>query len=546
MPAGAAGLLRDLILVTVIALVARVAIALVIDEAPWTDSAYYYASATSLAAGEGLGVPFLWSFLEIGGELPSDPSLPVASHAHWMPLAAMVSATPMAIVEPAWRVAQAPMVLLSAALSPITYLIAIDLWRSRFVATGGAVLLVFTGPLLLFGSIVENFAVFGIAGSLALYAAIRATAPPRAGLWLLLSGGLVGVATLARIDGLLLAVAPAYAWLAGSRAASRAGESGSRSRRHAVLTGIGALAAFGLAIAPWVVRNVVTFGAILPSTGGRTLFIKSYNEQFSITADTSLAAYLAQGPIEIIAPKLESWVTVAGYTVALLAGIFGLAYLAALFVQWRRRELRPFIAYFTVMIFLMGGLFTFHAPHGLFYHHAAAWLPIAAPMSVAGVPALATRASRWWRFLGRPRVHRFLAIAALVAAVPFSLAASGVRLTEWRTNLEAVSAVDSFLDRSGRRGDVVMYRDAPLLTANTGWRAVAPPADPFPVIGEVARAYGARWYVAQLQAVGPAIEPLGLWEGGRSVDADGNRAAWLEPDPAFEGPGLRVYRVVPP
>lgn len=534
---------RDLILVSVVALVTRTAAAVVLDQAPWTDSAYYYASANSLATGQGLRVPFLWSFLETGGELPPEPSLPVPSHAHWLPLAAMISATPMALLEPSWRVAQIPMVLLSTALSPLSYLIAMELWRSRFVAIVGALLLIFTGPLLLFGSIVENFAVFGLAGSLVLYASIRSVASPeRSGRWLVLSGGLVGVAALARIDGLLLAVAPAVAWLAGSRTS---GHASGRSRRDWRVA-IGAGLAFALAVAPWAARNLATFGQLLPSTSGKTLFIKSYNEQFSITADTSIAAYFAQGPAEIVWPKIESSLTVAGYTVGLLAGVFGVAYVAALVVHWRRREFRPFIVYFVAMFLMMGGVFTFHAPHGLFYHHAAAWLPIAAPMSVAGVAPLATWASRWWRFLRRPQVHRFVAAAALAAAVPFSLAASGVRLVEWRTNLDAVRAVDAFLDRSGGRTDVVMYRDAPLLTANTGWRAIAPPADPFPVIGEVARAFGVRWYVAQLQAVGPAVEPLGLWEGGRSLDANGNRANWLEPDPAFERPGLRIYRVVPP
>jgi hypothetical protein len=534
---------RDLLAVTAVALGVRAAVGLVIAEAPWTDSAYYFASGQRLATGEGFSVPFVWSFLETGGRLPADPELPIASHAHWMPLTAMVAALGMELFGPTWRAAQVPMVLLSALLSPLAYLMAIRIWGSRAAAIGGAMLVVFCGPLLLFGSIVENFAVFGLAGSLALFAAMRSVAEPehrRA--WLLLSGGLVGVATLARIEGVLLAVATATAWLIGQ------GWTGWRASGPPAgwLTGIGAFGLFASAVTPWAWRNLQTFGSILPSTGGHTLWIKDYNEQFSITADTSLGAYLTQGPLTIAASKLGAWLTIGGYTVALMAGVFGAFFIGALWLQRRRADVAPFMVYFVVMFAAMGGLFTFHAPHGLFYHHAAAWLPIAAPMSMTAIGPMATAASRWWRFLGRPATHRFLLVASLAASVVFSLVASGLLLVEWRTNLGAAHAVSRFLEESADPADIVMFRDAPLLHVVSGHRVVAPTNDPYPVIGDVAAAYDVRWFVAQRQARGPAIEPQGLWDGGNAVDDAGNRAEWLATEPAFEEGLVRVYEVLRP
>jgi 4-amino-4-deoxy-L-arabinose transferase-like glycosyltransferase len=532
---------RDLVLLTLIALLTRVAVALFVDAAPWTDSAYYFVSGRSMATGQGLTVPFVWSFLETGGHIPPTPTIPIPSHAHWMPLTAFVAAAGMLVGGPSELAARVPFLLLSTVMAPVAYLFAWQTWRNRSAAIAAGILVIFSGPLLLFGSIVENYAVFGLAGAGALHAAMRSVADPthrRA--WLIASGALVGLATLARIEGVLLSIATATAWLIamGWTPWRTAGP------RPGWVSGIAAALAFLVVIAPWLLRNLATFGAMLPSTGGHTLWIKSYNEQFSTTADTSIGTYLAQGPLTIVGQKVGSWLTIGGYTIALRAGVFGVLFVAGLWIHRRRPDVAPFIVYWVVMFLVMGGLFTFHAPHGLFYHHASAWLPIAAPIAATSVAPLASAASRWWRFLGRPATHRFLLVVALVAAIPFSVVASALLLAEWRTNLAAVDRVAEFL-ASRPADERVMFRDAPLLATATDHQVVGSPYDPFPVIGEAAHAYGVRWFVAQRQARGPAIEPQGLWEGGNAVDDDGNRADWLATEPAYEDDLVRIYEVVP-
>lgn len=434
------------------------------------------------------------------------------------------------------------MVALSTALTPITYLMARELWQSRTAAIAGSILVVFCGPLLMFASIVENFAVFGVIGSGALYAAMRAArGGTHAAWWLVASGALVGLATLARIEGVLLSVATATAWLIGMKRTPWEWQ----RRPVGWLAGIGSFAAFSAVVAPWAMRNLFTFGAALPSTGGSTLWIKSYNEQFSITADTSFGAYLAQGFLPIVVSKAQAWAVAGGYVVVLL-GVFGLC-LAGSFVARRRdSQVAPFIAYFILMLFIMGGLFTFHAPHGLFLHHAAAWLPIAAPLAVLGVEPTGNALARWWRFLGRQATQRFLIAASLAASLVISVVTSTTQLGLWREDMDAMGHVEAFLAAHAEPGDVVMHRDAPMLSALTGFAAVAPPNDPFPVMERVVRAYGARWFVVQVQSHGRRVEPLGLWHGGRSTDDEGNRADWLANSPSFETPTLRIYEVKSP
>ncbi|MEP7040296.1 MAG: hypothetical protein ABI864_01855, partial [Chloroflexota bacterium] len=88
---------RDLVMLFVLALVARVVAALLVDYPPYGDPAYYQLVGEQLTAGQGFNVPVLWSFLEVGGHLPANPILPVPSNGHWMPLTSIVAAGSIAV-----------------------------------------------------------------------------------------------------------------------------------------------------------------------------------------------------------------------------------------------------------------------------------------------------------------------------------------------------------------------------------------------------------------------------------------------------------------
>jgi hypothetical protein len=423
---------------------------------------------------------------------------------------------------------------------PFTYVVAADLYQSRRVAVVSSVLAIFAGPLLIMYPTIDNFAVFGAAGAVSIYAAIRATRPGPAGRWLLLSGVMAGLATLARVDGLLLAVAPLTAW-AVDRGWRPWTEGGARR------LGAGALilaAAAALAVmAPWLSRNLATFGSAFPSAGGHTLWITSYNEQFSISADPSLASYLDWGVANIIGSKLSTWWEIGWRTVVLLGGAFGFFFFFGLWRERRRADLGPFIVYWVLMFFVMGAVFTFHAPHGAYYHSAPAWLPFAFPVAVASTGPALTAIGRWWAFLKRPPTHRFVEVAAVVGAVVLSVIGSMALYRLWDTSHTRELAAAAYLEEAGLTDDTVLYGDPASLwhlTANPG---VAAPFDPYPVIEEVVRAYDVRWVIVALRD-DANIDPLGLWLGGNAVDHDGNRADWLATDPTFEADGIRIFAVL--
>jgi hypothetical protein len=523
---------RDLVVLTALALVARILAAWLVPSPPYVDAAYYTLVAERLAGGDGFSVPVLWSFLEVGGRLPAQPMLPLPSNGHWMPLTSIVAALPMLLVGADWRAGQAAMVILSTALVPLTYLIGWELWHSRWVAVPAALLAVFAGPLLVMYPLVESFAVFGVAGGGALYASLRAMRSARPAAWLIAAGALVGLATLARVDGLLLAVAPATAWFLRR-------QEGSVGIGAAIFSACAAL----LVMAPWLIRDMVVFGSPLPSAGGHTLWIRTYNEQFSIGHQPGPATWLAAGPWEIVLSRLASWGELLGRTLSLAGGLFGVTFLVGLWLNRGRRELAPFTVYWVVMFVTMGLVFTFHAPKGAFLHSAPAWLPVALPLAVASVAPAATAVARFWRFLGRPATHRFLVVAGLVGAVVVSLGSSAALLGLWRSDVQRLEAAAGYLRDAASPNDVVMTLDPARLYLLTGNPGVAPPFDPFDVVGTVVQVYDVRWVVVTLQG-DETRDPLGLWDGAAGTDSQGNHPAFLPAEPAFEASGVRVYEVV--
>lgn len=523
-------LVRDAVALFAIALAARFAAALLVDAPPYVDAAYTTLVGERLATGNGFTVSALWSFLEVGGTLPPNPMLPVPSNGHWMPLSSIVAAAGMWLAGAGWRGGQLLIVPLAAALVPLTYLVGAWLWDSRRIARLGAVLAIFAGPMLVMTPLVESFAVFGVAGAGALMAATRAVEGSRPGGWLVLSGALCGLATLARVDGALLVVAPATAWVI------RRDWSGRQ-----LAWGVASATACLAVMAPWVARNLTVFGSAFPSAGGHTLWITSYNEQFSISAEPSLGTYLAWGIGPILASKALSVAELLGRTTVLLGGIFVVGFVVALWGGRQRRVLLPFITYFTVMFGAMALIFTFHAPKGAFYHSAWAWLPFAFPMSVAGMRPAAELAGRAWPLLRRSRAQSLLVNAGLVGAVILSLVGSATLLVQWRAERQPLEAAAAFLRREAGSDPVLAY-DAASLSLLTDAPVVAPPFDPFPVVESVIDAYDVRWVVVTLRP-GEVTDPLNLWNGPASTDIDGNHATFLEERPAFETLRVRVYAV---
>jgi 4-amino-4-deoxy-L-arabinose transferase-like glycosyltransferase len=517
---------RDLIALGIVALAFRVVASLLTAEPAYLDAAYYELVARRVADGHGLTVPVIWSFLDTGGVLPADPHLPIPSNRHWMPMTGLVSAASMAVLGTSRFAAELPHALIGAALVPATAWIAWWLWGSRRVAIASGVLALFAGPMLVYVPMVDSFALFGAFGMVAIVAAIAASRAGASGWWIVGSAACVALATLTRVDGLILSVAPATAWLARRRI-------GPWMVPGSPLSAWWAVAAVGAALlllAPWLARQAAEFGSAWPSAGGRLLWLTDYNAQFSITADASPAALLAEGVPALVVSRIDAFVQVMGRTAVLLGGFFLAPLLYGVWRERRRADLAPFLAYWVALFVVMVLLFTVHAPAGAWYHSAWAWLPFAIPLAVASTEPLLVAVGRRVPMLARPRNVRFLTFAAMAGAVLLSLVGSAVLITQWERDGRKVEAAAAFLLENAERDDVVMYVDPPSLNLLTGNPTVAPPFDQLPFVRQVAEAYDVRWVVVE-RATGATTDALRMWNG----------ADWLNPEPAFEEGDVRVY-----
>lgn len=529
---------KDMAALFVIALACRAVAVAIVSWPPFTDPSYYSLIAQQLAEGHGFSTPVLWSFIEVGSRIPDPAVLPVASNAHWMPLTSVVAAASMWLFGSTYVAGTLPLVLVSALLVPFTYAVTWELWRVRWQALVAAGLALFAGPLLIMYPIADNFAVFGGMGAGSLYCSMRAVKAPRPGWWLVAAGALAGLATLARIDGVLLTIGPATAWFVRQGWAAWG-----RSRGGAtVLWGAASAIAFFAVLTPWLLRNDAVFGSLLPSAGGHTLWITDYNQQFTIGREVSVATYLDWGWVNIVGSKLVSWGELIGRTGVLLGGTFLIFFAAGLWIFRRRAELAPFFAYFAVMFVAMGAIFTFHAPKGAFYHSAPAWLPWAFAVAVAAISPACTAAGRLWPFLRRPATHRFIAAAGLAGAVALSIIGSTILFADWNRSRTRDLQAAEFLNANASPGDVLMASDPASLYPLTGIPGVAAPFDPFRVIEQVVDAYNVRWVVV-LSPGDDEPDPLNMWNGSEGVDSEGEHALFLPDRPAFEGDDVRIFRV---
>ncbi|MGH2622024.1 MAG: glycosyltransferase family 39 protein, partial [Anaerolineales bacterium] len=196
----------------------------------YMDADYYMLTARQLARGEGFTEPVLWNYLD-------DPSqLPHPSHLYWLPLASLVAAGSMTLFGESFRAAQAPFVLIAAALPLLTARISFELTRDRELATQAGVLAAFSGFFLPFFVTTDAFAIYAVLGAITFLLMTSALEKPTARAWLGV-GILSGLGSLARADSLLLLATAVLALILAKQDRTR---------------GFGALlVGFVLVLAPW-------------------------------------------------------------------------------------------------------------------------------------------------------------------------------------------------------------------------------------------------------------------------------------------------------
>jgi 4-amino-4-deoxy-L-arabinose transferase-like glycosyltransferase len=507
------------------AFVVRLVLGLTFPDPAYPDSYYYVDVGRALAAGHGFNVDFVWIFAEVGGRIPDIPVLPIPSNAHWLPLSSLIQAAFITVLGPTAFASALPMILIGSTIAPLVYLIAGEAGCRREVRIGAALLAAAPGAGAAFMPQPENFAILQPLVAATIYLLARALRGNSRSY--VAAGVLVGIASLARNDGIFLGLAVALVFFI-----DRGRSLVTRGAIKPVIPFLAAVACFGLylvVMAPWWMRQIAVFGSISPTaSSGDALWIRTMAEWNSITAQPSLGKFLAQGAGPIFETRFFGLIA----AIANFAVIIGSVVLVPFMLvgAWARRHSKDFQPWFlySVTVFLAAALvYPVHVPGGAFIHSAIglsghAYI-LALEGVLAGVAWIARHRPGWDARKAGP-IFVGAVVVFVLALIP--IYAGGVHKT-WDESRAPRQALAGALDQLGAGADDRIYSiDAAGLKYWTGRGGIVTPDDPIETIEAVARAYHPRWLVIERNDGAAALAPVLRGEA---------RPTWIGP-PAFVYP----------
>jgi 4-amino-4-deoxy-L-arabinose transferase-like glycosyltransferase len=528
---------RTLLLLYGLAFVVRAVFMVQYPDPAYPDSYYYVDVARALAAGQGFTVDVVWIFAEVGSRIPDPAVLPIPSNAHWLPLASLVQVPFIAVLGPTAAASAMPAVLIGSLTAPLTWLIARDVGASRTVQLGAGILGAIPAAGTVFMAQPENFAIFQPLAAATLWLAGRGLrGDVRA---YVLSGLLVGVASLSRNDAFLLGAAVGLVFVIDRIRAWRAGS----VPRLPVSAAVACLALYLVVIAPWWYRQLVVFGTLSPTAStGSAIWLTEFRQWNSITADTSIAAFLSQGAGPIITSRLLGFVAAAANFAVIVGSVVLVPFMA--WGAWRRRRSDDFVPWFLyvgLMFAVWSLLFPLHIPGGAFIHSAVGMAPHAYILALEGIAALVLAMARRRPAWEPAKATPIFVWALVVFVVATAFLYAPVARRSWAAERATRVALATELDHLGVPAtDRLMSIDAAGFKYFTGRPGVTSPDDPIETIRSVAQAYGIRWLVLERSGVVEALQPI--------LSAD-QRPSWVGPAafiiPAPQGgpPTLALYPV---
>ena len=499
----------DLIILLAIALIVRITIAIIATGPGYPDAAYYFDVAKNLVSGHGFTEDFIITYLT-----PAS-SVVHPSNFFWMPLTSIVIAPFLALFGTSWRVAQIPIVLLSASLPLFAYWIGWDIFRSRRYAFAIGFFTLLGGSLYpSYFAVTDSFALYSWVSLLALVGMYQGW---RGHHWrFVLAGIAIGLAHLTRADGVLLLGVGGLVWLCSQQKSNRSGKPFWKSDSHTQLSPIpwqalvGMICCYLLTMTPWFLRNIALVGSPLPLGATTTIWLTSFSESFSFHQAISPQTYFAWGLSNILSSKLEA----LGENFILLSAVLYIPIPFALLGMWierKRAELLPFLIYLLLLYSILSLVFTFPSTTGMFFHSLTAVLPLMHAWSLIGMDATIAYVS--WRFGKAYKNARFsltippkngdLFYLAIVMTAAVIVLGETVYTTSagWDYNDLLYQKVGKVVASDYREHDelhaplqpVVMVAEAADYYYATGQHAVLLPTQGLPTILEAARTFSVSY-----------------------------------------------------
>jgi 4-amino-4-deoxy-L-arabinose transferase-like glycosyltransferase len=512
---------RDYIVISLLALTWGTLLATAIHQPGYTDAYYYFNAGQRLVEGKGLTDPYLWTYVNAPDHLPGP------SHTYWMPLESLAAAASMAVLGASFTAAQVPSVVCFAGLVIVAFWLGAQLGRSRRHAWLAGLLVLFSGFFTPFWTTTDTFALYGLVGSLSLAAMGRGreTGDWR---WYAVSGGLGGLAHLARADGVLLVLVLLCValWPQGRVGWRRAG--------HAAAAGV---IAYLLVMLPWFIRNMSVLGTPLPTGGTDTIWMRSYDELVNYPPGATPAEFWGWGLGNILQSRFEALTNNVGTFIAVETWVvLGPFVLAGLWIRRREPFMLGVILYAAGLHLVMTFVFAFPGYRGGLFHSSAALLPFWAAIGPVGLDAgigwMARR--RHWR---KVEAQAVFGGALVVLAALISVTMCRQRMPALNSNADFYSTLAADLPD----GAVVMVNDPAALYYHTGLSGVVVPNAYPEVVPEIAARYGVTYLVLDRNRTQPFTALYLGREERPFLRLDRVYGAQTADSPD----GMRVFEIVP-
>jgi hypothetical protein len=526
------------------ALVVRAVLVALYPDPAYPDSYYYVDVARALNAGHGFNVDFIWAFVETGGQLPANPQLPIPSNAHWLPLASLIQLPFLAVFGTSPVAGMIPFVVIGATAAPLTWAIARDAGAGRAIQIGAGLMTAVPAASTVFMAQPDNFALYQPLGAAALWLGARSLKGDR---WAFaLAGLMVGLASMARNDGVLIGLALAIVFFWDRWRAWRSG--GARLPAIGWGQAVACAALFAIVVAPWWIRQLVVFGSISPSSAsGRILWIREITEMNSVTTPATLQTFLGQGLGPLLESRLFGLIAAIGnYVIIVLSFVLTPFLIVGAWVRRGSVDYRVFFIYAALLFAAAGLLFAIHVPLGMFLHSAVALVPHSYILVLEGVVAAVVWTARRRPSWNPAEASRFFLSATVGIAILTGVLGTWKVHEEWARMRHGRQMAAAAMDRLGiGPNERVMSGDTAGFKYFTGRGGVVTVSDPVEVIGRVGRAYGVRWLILERTHI---VDTLGPVLKGTL------RPAWLGPpawsldetpqhDPEDTYPDIALYPV---
>lgn len=497
------------------ALIVRFIVAVVAPHPGISDSNHYYNLARNLADGRGFVIDYIWQY----HTPPLDVTHPTD---YWMPLPALAPAVMLSLFPDQLLAALIPSVIVGTLIIALTYALAAHVGLgvdARILAMLGVVFL----PEFVLNSARTDttllYVLFVGVAALMLYRGMNGQP------WALFIAGMAaGLAQLSRQDAIMLAPAFVLTVIAYWRWGDWP-----LPWRHLLLIPLG----WVLVLSPWLVRNYQTFGYLLPSGAGRTLFMTSFIDQFTYGRDLTLDHYLSWGWGNIlsnIAVQALANVRMSYLLLDVLMPVTAFIGLG-LIVARRERKILLMVVFPTLAVvglFLSYSFLTpFHTQGGSFKKSYMLLIPFLSVVSAYAITQLI--ANRRLMFaVGWVGALFMLANAFQLIRSDFTLARAFNQ-----SNADFVAEVAQYGDVNGD-GEIIIMTQDPFMINYHGYRALMIPSDPRDMILEAAYRYNVDYI--QMPADRAALDEL--YDGSQT-------------DPRLElirlnDPVYRLLKVVPP